>query len=128
MGRVVYVLVGLALLTIIKYAMLFLSDMAESVDFPNRSLLGPLGRESYLGSRFFVELPIELDEFKTSLPTLVHQAIKVELQLKRHDRKSYPSTSYNWKKWGVKVLNKILPLVKLNLQMIKLIIRGISSW
>ncbi|RDX73449.1 hypothetical protein CR513_46943, partial [Mucuna pruriens] len=39
---------------------------------------------------------IELHDY-TSLSTLVHQASKVELQLKRHSRRSYPTTSSNWK-------------------------------
>ncbi|RDY03414.1 hypothetical protein CR513_13007, partial [Mucuna pruriens] len=39
---------------------------------------------------------VELHEY-TSLSTLVHQASKVELQLKRHRKKTYPTTSSNWK-------------------------------
>ncbi|RDY12639.1 hypothetical protein CR513_02534, partial [Mucuna pruriens] len=39
---------------------------------------------------------VELHEY-TSLSTLVHQASKVELQLKRHGKRTYPTTSSNWK-------------------------------
>ncbi|RDY08342.1 hypothetical protein CR513_07427, partial [Mucuna pruriens] len=39
---------------------------------------------------------IELHKY-TSLSTLVHQASKVELQLKRHGKRTYRSTSSNWK-------------------------------
>ncbi|RDX96289.1 hypothetical protein CR513_21074, partial [Mucuna pruriens] len=39
---------------------------------------------------------VELHHY-TSLATLVHQPTKVELQLKRHGKKSYPSSSSSWK-------------------------------
>ncbi|RDX77255.1 hypothetical protein CR513_42651, partial [Mucuna pruriens] len=42
---------------------------------------------------------VELHDY-TSLSILVHQAIKVELQLKRHGKKSYPNTSSSWKGKG----------------------------
>ncbi|RDX80270.1 hypothetical protein CR513_39203, partial [Mucuna pruriens] len=45
---------------------------------------------------------IELHEY-TSLYILVHQASKVELQLKRHGKKTYPTTSSNWKDSGSSV-------------------------
>ncbi|RDY11726.1 hypothetical protein CR513_03568, partial [Mucuna pruriens] len=40
----------------------------------------------------------------TSLSTIVHQALKVELQLKRHKRRSYHTISSNWK--GTEVLRR----------------------
>ncbi|RDX65377.1 hypothetical protein CR513_55968, partial [Mucuna pruriens] len=39
---------------------------------------------------------VELHDY-TSLSILVHQATKVELQLKSHGRRSYPNTSSSWK-------------------------------
>ncbi|RDX84437.1 hypothetical protein CR513_34512, partial [Mucuna pruriens] len=54
-GGVVYVSTGPALLTAVKYAMLFLSNVAKSANFPNGFLLGPLGHESSLGLRFPVD-------------------------------------------------------------------------
>ncbi|RDX73818.1 hypothetical protein CR513_46508, partial [Mucuna pruriens] len=53
-------------------------------------------------ARFFHGLNIKIQDIVelhdyTSLSTLVHHATKVELQLKRHGRRSYPNTSSSWK-------------------------------
>ncbi|RDX85961.1 hypothetical protein CR513_32768, partial [Mucuna pruriens] len=50
--------------------------------------------------------PQELHEY-TSLSTLVHQASKVEFQLRKHGRKSYPTTSSNWKSKEKKKRNSL---------------------
>ncbi|RDX80464.1 hypothetical protein CR513_38981, partial [Mucuna pruriens] len=43
-----------------------------------------------------IQYIIELHKY-ISLSTLVHQASKDELQLKRHGKRTYPITSSNWK-------------------------------
>ncbi|RDX98407.1 hypothetical protein CR513_18686, partial [Mucuna pruriens] len=49
-----------------------------------------------IGAQIILACIVELHEY-TSLSTLVHQASKVELQLKRHRKRTYPITSSNWK-------------------------------
>ncbi|RDX78829.1 hypothetical protein CR513_40832, partial [Mucuna pruriens] len=71
-SRVVYVSAGPALLTVVKYVVLFLSDVAKSSDFPNRFLLGPLGNESPLGSRF----PMDYLLGRTDLESYIEERVE----------------------------------------------------
>ncbi|RDY00313.1 hypothetical protein CR513_16518, partial [Mucuna pruriens] len=50
--------------------------VSEFSDFPNWSLLGPLGREPSLGSRFLVELSVGSDRFRV-LQTTKTKLIKI---------------------------------------------------